>query len=394
MIRFTGIAMLLAMALNTPGLKAQAGSGKQPKEIAPAVQIYFDKNKSNLNKGEKSKLDKLKEDLASKKEYKVVLTGHTDSIGNDAFNLELSESRVEEVYEYLAGIGMDTGVITRYYYGRSRPREGNDQEEKRAKNRRVEITIIEKPKPVEKPKPKPVVKDTCNYDTAVVVGEFSVKMNVCEYKNRCRKDPKNCIEVSKIASVDEIFQSGVPLKTAKGEGFVWGAICEFKIAGDSCFKHPVSMQVAIDDPEAYKRARLMAQKTKGESLEPDKNTKVTISKTKSDMKISIPVKCPGNFMIASNAGKSKITKFKDKTGKIAEIYVVSNSPITIIPATKKGKNWYLNYANVPDAKLYVKLNDDDGTMISDIDLNKVRKSKVKGELRKKYKVKPKHLKQS
>jgi hypothetical protein len=38
------------------------------------------------------------------------------------------------------------------------------------------------------------------------------------------------------------------------------------------------------------------------------------------------------------------------------------------------------------------MNDDDETVVSDIDLNSIRKTKKKGELRKKYKVKTKHLK--
>jgi uncharacterized protein YaiI (UPF0178 family) len=96
--------------------------------------------------------------------------------------------------------------------------------------------------------------------------------------------------------------------------------------------------------------------------------------------------------VAANAGRSKVAKFKDKTGKIADIYVVSGSPITIIKATKVGKYWIVNYKDVADAQLIIRMNDDDETVVSDIDLNSIRKTKKKGELRKKYKVKTKHLK--
>lgn len=385
--------ILFAFMLAACSAFAQGGKTKPPKEIAPAVQIYFDLNKSSLKKAEVAKLDKLVQDLKSKQEYRLLLTGHTDSLGNDAYNLELSASRVDEVYDWLMAAGVDSVVVKKNYYGRSKPREGNADEEKRAKNRRVEITIYEKERVVVPPPPPPVVKDTCGRDTTVFIGEgITIKMNICEYTARCKSNPMGCITVDRMSSLDEIFNSGMPLSTAKGEGFIWGGIVNCQFSGDSCLSKPASIVFSID-AESYKKARLMAQK-KGKSgyLEPDKNTKVTSSKSKDKMNITIPVKCEGNYCVAANAGRSKVAKFKDKTGKIADIYVVSGSPITIIKATKVGKYWIVNYKDVADAQLIIRMNDDDETVVSDIDLNSIRKTKKKGELRKKYKVKTKHLK--
>ncbi|MEY4111266.1 MAG: hypothetical protein RLZZ46_1622, partial [Bacteroidota bacterium] len=136
--------------------KPAGNKPKPPKEIAPAVQIYFDFNKSALKKSEIEKLEKLLEDLKSKKEYKMMLTGHTDSTGNDDYNMQLSQRRVDEVYDWLMEKEIDTSVVGRVYFGRSKPREKNEgDEEKKAKNRRVEITIIEKPAPPPPPPPPP-----------------------------------------------------------------------------------------------------------------------------------------------------------------------------------------------------------------------------------------------
>lgn len=372
---------------------AQGGKPKttKPKEIAPAVQIYFDLNKSALKKSEKAKLDKLIEDLKKKEEYRIWLTGHTDSLGSDAYNLELSAARVDEVYDYLISTGVDSSVLKKNYYGRSKPREANEDEEKRSKNRRVEITIYEKEKVVAPPPPPPVVKDTCGRDTTVFIGQgISVKMNICEYTARCKANPMGCITVDRKSTVDEILNGDVPLSTAKGEGFIWGGVFDFTIAGDSCFKKPAVFSYTLDLDE-YKKAKLMAQKSKNDHLELDKTVKPVVTKTKTDMKVTVPVSCPGTVIMAANAGRSKVAKFKDKTGKIDQIYVVSESPVTIIPATKTGKVWYVNYKEVADAKMVIRLKDDEGTLISDIDLNKVRKTKKKGELRKKYKIKSKHF---
>lgn len=380
------------MGKPAPAKPAAAPKPQPPKEIAPAVQIYFDFNKSAIKKSEAEKLTKLLEDLKSKKDYKLTLTGHTDSTGNDDYNLQLSQRRVDEVYDWLVENGMDTGIINRSYYGRAKPREKQEvDEEKKSKNRRVEITIFEKPVPPPPPPPPPKpVRDTCNYDTTVFIGQgISVSMNICEYKSLCKRNPGKCLTVDRKSELEEIFESGVPLKTQKGEGFVWAGI--FNVSMDSCLKKPASISFKLD-PESFKKAKLSVFKAKGESfLELDKSVKISQSKTKDNLKMTIPVKCPGTLHLCAITGKSKQAVFKDKTYKIQDIFVVTSEPPTIIPATKKGNNWILNYSNISDAKMYVRLKDGE-TVIKDIDLNKVRKTKKKGELRKKYKVKSKHLK--
>lgn len=394
-IVFSGVSVVYAQ----PGkpaaapVKTTTTAKPKPKEIAPAVQIYFDFNKYAIKKSEEEKLKKLLEDLKSKKEYKLVLTGHTDSTGNDAYNLELSQKRVDEVYDWMIEKEVDAAIIERSYFGRAKPREKTElDEEKKSKNRRVEITIIEKEKPL--PPPPAPVKDTCNKDTTVVLGAgVSMTMNICEFKRMCKNAKEKCITVNKLTEVEEIFESGTPLKTQKGEGFTWAGIYELKFPGDTCLKKPATFKTTLD-LETFKKAKLNVYKAKGESfLEMDKNTRVTQTKTKSDIKVSIPVKCPGAVNLCGTAGKSKTTMFKDKSAKIQDIYVVTSEPVTIIPAMKKGSKWYLNYNRVSDAKLYIRLTDGE-TVIKDIDLNSVKKSKKPGELRKKYKIKAKHIKGS
>lgn len=401
-------APIVAMLLISSALSAQTGNPKPvtakpaqpkpasskpkpPKEIAPAVQIYFDFNKSNLKKSEEEKLVKLLEDLKSKKEYKMILTGHTDSTGNDDYNLQLSQRRVDEVYDWLIEKEVDTSIIGRIYFGRSKPREKNEgDEEKKSKNRRVEITVIEKPVPP--PPPPPPFKDTCSKDTSVFIGQgISITLNICDFKNMCRKNPNACITVDRKSELEEIFDSGTPLKTQKGEGFNWGGIFNIKMAGDTCLKKPASFSFNLD-LETYKKSKLNAYKVKGESfLEMDKSIKVTTSKSKENIKVTMPLKCPGQINLCGVTGKSKVAVFKDKSFKIKDIYVISYEPPTIIPATKKGTKWYVNYGNINNGKLNVVLNDGE-TVIKDIDLNKVRATKKKGELRKKYKIKAKHIK--
>jgi hypothetical protein len=156
-------------------------------------------------------------------------------------------------------------------------------------------------------------------------------------------------------------------------------------------KKPASFSVNLD-LETYKKAKLSVYKQKGEDyLELDKSVKVVLSKTKENLKVTMPLKCPGQINLCGVTGKSKVAAFKDKSFKVKDIYVVSYEPPTIIPATKKGSKWYVNYGSIQGGKLFLLLSDGE-TVVKDVDLNSIRKTKTKGELRKKYKIKAKHIK--
>ncbi len=71
------------------------------------------------------------------------IEGHTDDVGNDAYNLDLSNRRAASVKDYLMRKGVDPNQLTTIGYGESRPRVPNTSAANRAKNRRVEIILIQ-----------------------------------------------------------------------------------------------------------------------------------------------------------------------------------------------------------------------------------------------------------
>lgn len=74
----------------------------------------------------------------------VQVAGHTDSVGPDAYNQRLSERRANAVAQYMVEQrGMDPSRLSAVGYGESQPIDTNDTEEGRARNRRVELTVIE-----------------------------------------------------------------------------------------------------------------------------------------------------------------------------------------------------------------------------------------------------------
>ena len=73
---------------------------------------------------------------------KVEVAGHTDSVGDEHFNQQLSEQRAEAVKEYLVRQGVGADRFTVVGYGETSPRASNDTVEGRRLNRRVEIRVI------------------------------------------------------------------------------------------------------------------------------------------------------------------------------------------------------------------------------------------------------------
>jgi outer membrane protein OmpA-like peptidoglycan-associated protein len=81
--------------------------------------------------------------LNNNPDMKVEIGGHTDWIGTDAYNQNLSERRAKTVRDYLAAKGIDPKRLTIKGYGESDPIADNTTPEGRALNRRIEFKIIE-----------------------------------------------------------------------------------------------------------------------------------------------------------------------------------------------------------------------------------------------------------
>ncbi|MDF1549828.1 MAG: OmpA family protein, partial [Bacteroidales bacterium] len=74
----------------------------------------------------------------------IEMSGHTDNIGTVEANKLLSEQRANEVKQYLVAKNIIESRIVSKGYGESKPLAGNDTEEGRQLNRRVEFTILKK----------------------------------------------------------------------------------------------------------------------------------------------------------------------------------------------------------------------------------------------------------
>jgi outer membrane protein OmpA-like peptidoglycan-associated protein len=86
-------------------------------------------------------LDQVAAVLRRHPDWRLRIDGHTDDVGNESDNLNLSRQRAEAVRGALARrLGQDGGQLEAAGYGKSRPRESNATLSGRARNRRVELT--------------------------------------------------------------------------------------------------------------------------------------------------------------------------------------------------------------------------------------------------------------
>ncbi|MDD5322281.1 MAG: OmpA family protein [Methylococcales bacterium] len=103
--------------------------------------VLFNTNKAQLKSGGTRNVQKLADFLTQYPQYKVLVEGHTDSVGSDDLNQELSDRRAYAVRTALMGMAISNDRVTTRGYGEAFPVSSNDNAASRQLNRRVEIIL-------------------------------------------------------------------------------------------------------------------------------------------------------------------------------------------------------------------------------------------------------------
>lgn len=104
--------------------------------------VLFEYDKADLKPGATRKLYPLVTFLKENPERNLVIEGHTDSLGSDSYNLDLSERRAGAVQSFLLQNGINSTRIAARGYGEAYPVVSNGTEAGRQQNRRVEVVIL------------------------------------------------------------------------------------------------------------------------------------------------------------------------------------------------------------------------------------------------------------
>lgn len=129
------------------GIKANKGCPEMKPEEKSVLNdafknLLFETNSDVIVESSFPSLNKLASLLINNPKYKLHLEGHTDNVGDDEANMDLSKRRANSVRAYLVRRGVQEYRISTDGLGETRPVASNDTDEGRHQNRRVEMTII------------------------------------------------------------------------------------------------------------------------------------------------------------------------------------------------------------------------------------------------------------
>jgi outer membrane protein OmpA-like peptidoglycan-associated protein len=109
--------------------------------IVNMSDVLFDTAKFTLRPAAREKLAKVAGVVSGHPGLTLEVEGHTDSIGGDDYNQQLSEQRGEAVRGYLTGQGVAQNSVTSRGFGETQPSASNENAAGRQQNRRVELVV-------------------------------------------------------------------------------------------------------------------------------------------------------------------------------------------------------------------------------------------------------------
>lgn len=124
---------------NIPGATVErVGEGI---DVTFASGILFPFNSTEILPAGRANLQELANSLQKYATSDVLIVGHTDSVGTETYNMDLSQRRADAASSYLRSLGVSSARIRTSGRGETEPVQSNDTEEGRQRNRRVEVAI-------------------------------------------------------------------------------------------------------------------------------------------------------------------------------------------------------------------------------------------------------------
>jgi OOP family OmpA-OmpF porin len=118
-----------------------------PKEVAKFAGvikgIQFDFGKATIRKESNKTLDEAVKVLTQYPELRIMVSGHTDNVGEAQKNIELSQQRADAVKDYMVGKGIDASRVETRGAGPNEPVADNATDKGRQENRRIEFKLLQ-----------------------------------------------------------------------------------------------------------------------------------------------------------------------------------------------------------------------------------------------------------
>jgi outer membrane protein OmpA-like peptidoglycan-associated protein len=103
--------------------------------------LWFENDKTKLTDESKELLPEIVRSIQNRKPNEIYVVGHTDLVGTEAYNIELSSRRARHVRDLLVSSGIKSSSLFVSYYGKARPLVPTNDEVPEPRNRRVEVIV-------------------------------------------------------------------------------------------------------------------------------------------------------------------------------------------------------------------------------------------------------------
>ena len=130
-------------AMNAAKENAATFENRNNLQVLATQDVQFKSNGVEIDDEAKARLEEVSKLLSNNKNLLVELQGYTDAVGDPAYNVQLSNRRVESVKRHLVGeLKVDLHRISSLGLGEANPQDDNKTREGRARNRRVTIAVL------------------------------------------------------------------------------------------------------------------------------------------------------------------------------------------------------------------------------------------------------------
>ena len=103
--------------------------------------LHFDRDTTQLTHESKKLLPEVVRMIRNRKSSEVYVTGHTDRVGAEDYNIGLSSRRADTVRDFLVSTGVTSSALVVSFYGESMPLVHTEDEVAESRNRRVEVIV-------------------------------------------------------------------------------------------------------------------------------------------------------------------------------------------------------------------------------------------------------------
>jgi outer membrane protein OmpA-like peptidoglycan-associated protein len=106
-----------------------------------SIVLLFDRDTTHLTREAKKLLPEVVRTIRDRKPSEVYVTGHTDRVGAEDYNIGLSSRRADTVRDFLVSTGVKSSVLVVSFHGESMPLVHTEDEVPEPRNRRVEVIV-------------------------------------------------------------------------------------------------------------------------------------------------------------------------------------------------------------------------------------------------------------